>query len=150
MFEFDLETVFNVEHIVGGFGIESFILVEQCLIFAVAYRAAIDLRPKSMRLLPPLHILNLLLPFLPASSLAFFSNFGTFPFLLSLCLGIPGADGVRLRTCCNVLSEFLVKGVLLLLMEERNCRRSLASELSCMAEVFNSCWLAGREYVGFA
>lgn len=48
VFLFDLETVFDIEHIMGGFGIESFILIEQRLIFGVAYRTAIDLPPNTI------------------------------------------------------------------------------------------------------
>lgn len=82
MFLFDLETVFNVEHIMGGFGIESFTLVEQCLIFGVAYRTAIDLPPNTIRLLSSLDLLNLLLFFLSTPALPFSCTLSTFPFLI--------------------------------------------------------------------
>ena len=129
VFLFDLETFFDVEHIMCGFGIESFILVEQCLIFGVAYRAAIDLPPNSMQLLSPLRLLNLLLPVLHPPSLSLFYSISPFPFLVSLCKCIPVVKGVYLRTPCNVLFEFSVIGVLLLSIEERNRTSSLASEL---------------------
>ena len=130
VFLFDLETVFDVEHIMCGFGIKSFILVKQRLIFGVVYRAAIDLPPNSMQLVSPFRLLNLLLPVLHPPPMSLFYYISTFPFLVSLCKCIPVVKGVYLRTPCNVLSEFSVIGLLLLSMEERNWASSLASELS--------------------